>query len=192
MDPDGKNVEVFAHGVRNSVGFDWHPQSKELWFTDNGRDLLGDDIPPDELNNAPKSGMHFGFPYCHGNGIIDPDFNKNKKCEDFTPPALALDAHIASLGMRFYIGSMFPEKYHNQIFIAEHGSWNRTTKNGYRIMLVTLQDNKAIRYEPFATGWLQSGDNVWGRPVDVEMLSDGSLLVSDDYAGTVYRISYGQ
>ena len=189
MNPDGSAVEVMARGVRNTVGFDWQPQNKELWFTDNGRDLLGDDTPPDELNHAPRAGMHFGFPYCHGTDLPDPEFGAKRRCAEFTAPVQNLGPHVASLGMRFYSGSMFPAQYRNQIFIAEHGSWNRSKKIGYRISLVRLQGNKAVAYETFASGWLQ-GESVWGRPADVLVLPDGSLLVSDDYAGAIYRIFY--
>lgn len=189
MTPDGKNVEIFASGIRNSVGFDWHPETKELWFTDNGRDMLGDDMPPDELNRAPQKGMHFGFPYCHGKSISDPKFGEKFPCQDFTPPAQELGPHVAALGMRFYAGGMFPKEYHHQIFIAEHGSWNRSKRIGYRVALVRLRDNQPISYEVFAQGWLQ-GERAWGRPVDVLVMDDGSLLVSDDYADAIYRISY--
>jgi glucose/arabinose dehydrogenase len=187
MNPDGSGQEVFARGIRNTVGFDWDPRTEELWFTDNGRDWLGDDAPPDELNHAPVPGMHFGFPHCHGPGIPDPEFGRNVDCADYTPPARSLGPHVASLGMRFYTGGMFPETYRNQIFIAEHGSWNRSTPLGYRITLVRLEDNRAVSYEPFAEGWLRDGE-AWGRPVDLLVLPDGSLLVSDDRAGAVYRI----
>ncbi|MDX1252675.1 MAG: sorbosone dehydrogenase family protein [Gammaproteobacteria bacterium] len=189
MDADGKNLEIFARGVRNTVGFDWHPATKELWFTDNGRDWLGDNQPPDELNHAPRKGMHFGYPHCHGKDIADPEFSKQRKCSDFTPPAMPLGPHVASLGMRFYTGAMFPEKYRNQIFIAEHGSWNRSVKIGYRITLVQIEGNRAVKYQPFAEGWLQ-GNGAWGRPVDVQVMPDGALLVSDDAADAIYRISY--
>ncbi len=192
MKPDGSGVEIYAHGVRNSVGFDWHPETKELWFTDNGRDWLGDDIPPCELNHAPKAGMNFGFPYCHGKDIKDPEFGSERSCSEFTPPAQELGPHVAPLGMRFYTGKMFPKDYAGQIFIAEHGSWNRTERIGYRVMLVRLQDSKAVSYEVFARGWLDEDGNIRGRPVDILQLPDGSLLVSDDYAGAVYRISYKQ
>ena len=189
----GSAPEVFARGVRNSVGFDWHPETKELWFTDNGRDWLGDDMPPDELNHAPRADMHFGYPYCHGGSWPDPEFGrksgKSAPCADFTPPAQKLGPHVASLGMRFYTGSQFPAQFRNQIFIAEHGSWNRSQKIGYRIALVRLQGSKAVGYETFAEGWLD-GDRVWGRPADVLVLPDGSLLVSDDHAGAIYRITY--
>ncbi len=187
--PDGSQMEIFARGVRNSVGFDWHPLTGELWFTDNGRDWLGDDLPPDELNYAPRQGLHFGFPYCHGGDIPDPEFGKKRSCKQFQPPAMRLGPHVAALGMRFYTGRQFPREYWNQIFIAEHGSWNRTEPIGYRVTLVRLKDNRAVRYEVFAEGWLQNGERK-GRPVDVEILPDGSMLVSDDYADAIYRITY--
>jgi glucose/arabinose dehydrogenase len=187
--PQGGQPEIVARGVRNTVGFDWHPKTRELWFTDNGRDWLGDDAPPDELNRAPKAGLHFGFPYCHAGTIADPEFGKARPCSQFTPPARTLGPHVAALGMRFYTGTMFPEAYRNQIFIAEHGSWNRSQPLGYRVTLVRLQGDKAVSYEPFAQGWLEGGE-AWGRPVDVEVMPDGSLLVSDDRAGAIYRITY--
>jgi glucose/arabinose dehydrogenase len=189
MNNDGSDLEVFAHGVRNTVGFDFHPTTKELWFTDNGRDWLGDNLPPDELNHAPQNGMHFGFPYLHGKDIIDPEFGAGVDISQFTKPVQELGPHVAALGMRFYTGSMFPNEYKNQIFIAEHGSWNRSEKIGYRIMLVRLNGNTAKSYEPFAEGWLK-GESVSGRPVDVQQMPDGSLLISDDYAGVIYRITY--
>jgi glucose/arabinose dehydrogenase len=191
MNDDGTGFEKFASGVRNTVGFTWHPTTHELWFTDNGRDLLGDDIPFDELNTAPKAGMNFGYPYFHSGTIKDPEFGGTHTASEFTPPAINLGPHVASLGLKFYTGKMFPSKYKNQIFIAEHGSWNRTKKSGYRVSLVTLKNNKAKTYEPFATGWLdETKDVAWGRPVDVLVLPDGSMLVSDDRAGVIYRISY--
>lgn len=189
MNADGSGTEVYARGVRNSVGFDWQPQTGELWFTDNGRDMLGDDLPADELNHAPRAGMHFGYPYCHGGDLPDPEFGGRRSCQEFTPPAQKLGPHVASLGMRFYTGTMFPPEYRNQIFIAEHGSWNRSKKIGYRVTLVRLQGSKAIAYQPFASGWL-NGESAWGRPSDVLVLPDGSLLVADDYAGAIYRIIY--
>lgn len=189
MAADGSNLEVIARGVRNTVGFDWHPITGELWFTDNGRDWLGDDKPPDELNRVPKTGLHFGFPHWHGRDIPDPTFGKKRRKDEFVPPEMELGAHVAALGMRFYTGTMFPAHYRNQIFIAEHGSWNRTLPVGYRITLVRLSNNRAVSYEPFAQGWLRNG-NVWGRPVDLQVMPDGSLLVSDDKAGAIYRISY--
>jgi glucose/arabinose dehydrogenase len=181
--------EIVERGIRNTVGFDWHPRTHELWFTDNGRDMLGDDIPPDELNHATKAGMNFGFPYCQAGRIADPELGRKHACSEFTPPARELGPHVAALGMRFYTGTMFPESYRNQIFIAEHGSWNRSTPIGYRVTLVRLQGDKAVSYEPFATGWLQ-GSESWGRPVDVQVMPDGALLVSDDRSGAIYRISY--
>ncbi len=189
MRPDGTGLEPFARGIRNTVGFDWHPNTRELWFTDNGRDWLGDDSPPDELNHAPRPGMHFGFPYCHGEHIPDPEFGARRQCSQFTPPAKTLGPHVAALGMRFYTGTMFPESYRQQIFIAEHGSWNRTTPIGYRITLVRLEKDRPLSYEPFAEGWWQ-GSKAWGRPVDVLVMPDGSLLVSDDRADVIYRIRY--
>ncbi len=189
MNPDGTAFEIFARGIRNTVGFDWDPRTRELWFTDNGRDYLGDDAPPDELNHAPKSGINFGFPYCHGGDIADPDFGFKHPCQEFTPPAQKLGPHAASLGMRFYTGEMFPADYRRQMFIAEHGSWNRSRKIGYRVTVVRLEEGNAVSYTPFAEGWKQ-GESCWGRPVDVEVWTDGSLLVSDDYAGAIYRITY--
>ncbi len=189
MKPDGARLEIFAHGVRNTVGFDWHPKTGELWFTDNGRDWLGDDMPPDELNHAPKQGLHFGFPYCHGKNIPDPEFGNSRKCEELIPPAIELGPHVGALGMRFYTGRMFPDEYQNQIFIAEHGSWNRSTPIGYRVTLVRLDNHRPMKYEVFAEGWLQGG-RAWGRPVDVLVMPDGALLVSDDEADAIYRISY--
>jgi len=189
MRPDGTRLEIFARGVRNTVGFDWDPKTHELWFTDNGRDRLGDDLPPDELNHAPKQGLHFGFPYCHGKKISDPEFGRTRTCEEFIPPAIELGPHVAALGMRFYTGKMFPSEYHNQIFIAEHGSWNRSAPIGYRVTLVRLENHRPLKYEVFAEGWLQ-GSRAWGRPVDLLVMPDGGMLVSDDEAGVIYRISY--
>lgn len=189
MKPDGTRLEIFARGVRNTVGFDWDPKTHELWFTDNGRDWLGDDLPPDELNYAPKQGLHFGFPYCHGKKISDPEFGKTRTCEEFIPPAIELGPHVAALGMRFYTGKMFPGEYRNQIFIAEHGSWNRSAPIGYRVTLVRLENHRPLKYEVFAEGWLQ-GARAWGRPVDLLVMPDGGMLVSDDEAGVIYRISY--
>jgi len=191
MKPDGSELEIFAHGVRNTVGFDWHPETRALWFTDNGRDWMGDDLPPDELNRAPVKGLNFGFPYRHGGTIPDPEYGGKRSCGEFVPPAITLGPHVAALGMRFYKGTMFPARYRNQIFIAEHGSWNRTTPIGYRITLVRLDGNGAVSYETFAEGWLKEG-KAWGRPVDVLVMPDGALLISDDRAGAIYRISYRQ
>ena len=190
LDPDGKNFEVFAHGIRNTVGFDWHPQTGEIFFTDNGRDMLGDDVPPEELNNAPKAGMHFGFPFCHAGEIADPEFGKLRACSEFTPPAWKFPAHVAPLGLRFYRGKQFPSGYQGQLFVAQHGSWNRSTPQGYRVALVKFKDGKPVADEVFAEGWLQANGQVEGRPVDIIELADGSLLMSDDLQGTIYRISY--
>ena len=191
INADGTGYELFAHGIRNTVGFDWHPVTKQIWFTDNGRDNLGDDVPGDELNTAPTAGMNFGYPYCHQGNIPDPEFGKGKNCSDYTPPAKILGAHVAALGMRFYTGTVFPAAYKNAIFIAEHGSWNRSIPIGYRVMVATV-DNDGNVQDPktFADGWLQNERDVLGRPVDIQFLQDGSMLVSDDYNGVVYRISY--
>jgi glucose/arabinose dehydrogenase len=189
---DKPTPEVFAEGVRNSVGFDWDPATQELWFTDNGRDLLGDDAPPDELNHAPRKGMNFGFPYFHAGDIPDPEFKKGT-AKDYEPPAQKLGPHVAALGMSFYTGKQFPEEYRGQILIPEHGSWNRTPQaghTGYRIMRVTLRDNRAVAYEPFITGWLGENNQSWGRPNATLVMPDGSLLISDDQAGVIYRVTY--
>jgi len=189
--PDGTPVDTMARGVRNTVGFDWEPGSGTFWFTDNGRDLLGDDVPPDELNRATVAGRHYGFPACHGGTIVDPVFAKGRDCRMFEPPAIALGPHVAAIGMRFYRGTMFPEEYRGQVFIAEHGSWNRSQKIGYRVSLVRVKDGQAVSYQPFAQGWLQ-GEEAWGRPADVQELPDGSLLVSDEKAGAIYRVTYAR
>ena len=190
LNVETKEVEVYAEGVRNSVGFTWHPTTKELWFTDNGRDHMGDDLPPCELNRSSKPGQHFGFPYCHGGSVPDPDF-KQLSCESFVKPVQPLGAHVAPLGLKFYTGTTFPSEYRHQVFIAEHGSWNRSKKVGYKVSLVKLKGNEALSYEDFATGWLdEETQKAWGRPVDVLNHPDGSLLVSDDWAGVIYRISY--
>ena len=189
LDVASGKIEVVARGVRNSVGFDWEPQSGELWFTDNGRDSLGDDAPPDELNRVSRPGQHFGYPYCHGGTIADPELGRSRRCDAFVPPVQNLGAHVASLGMRFYTGKAFPARYHNAVFIAEHGSWNRSRKSGYQVSVVRLQGNRVVSYEPFITGW-QRGESAWGRPADVLVMPDGSVLVSDDHAGAIYRISY--
>ena len=190
MNPDGSDLEVFARGIRFSVGFDWDPQTRELWFTANGRDNLGDDLPPDTLNHAAKAGFDFGYPYCHAGNVPDPQYGKKRACGEFAQPAQRLPAHVAPLGMRFYTGSQFPPEYRGSIFIAEHGSWNRSSKIGYRVSRVRIENNQAVAYEPFATGFVQAGTTL-GRPADVLVAPDGSLLVSDDYAGAIYRISYG-
>jgi glucose/arabinose dehydrogenase len=191
--PDGTGFEVFARGVRNTVGFTWHPDTRELWFTDNGRDELGDEQPNDELNVAPKAGLHFGYPYCHEGSISDPEFGKGKSCGDYQAPAQKLGAHVAPLGLTFYTGTMFPAQFRKQLFIAQHGSWNRTAAaghNGYRLMVARVEGSKVTGYDLFAEGWLEDRKQAWGRPVDILELPDGSLLVSDDRAHAIYRISY--
>lgn len=190
INSDGTGMEVFASGIRNTVGFDWHPVTKELWFTDNGRDMMGDNVPEDELNRAPQKGMHFGFPYCHQGNVLDPEYGKNKNCSDYVAPAKTLGPHVAALGMRFYTGNMFPADFTNAIFIAKHGSWNRSIPIGYEVSVAKLNGNDVASYTTFAEGWLRPDHSVIGRPVDVQPMPDGSLLVSDDYNGVVYRIVY--
>jgi glucose/arabinose dehydrogenase len=189
---DGSGREIFASGIRNSVGFDWHPETGALWFTDNGRDQLGDDLPPDELNVAPQAGLHFGYPYCHGGDLPDPEFGSKRPCAETEPPAQRLGPHVASLGMRFYTGAAFPPEYRGQIFIAEHGSWNRSVPIGYRVTRVRLgPEGTPVEYAPFITGWLDPGSGAaWGRPVDVLVTPEGDLLVSDDKAGQISRVRY--
>lgn len=193
MDPDGTHYETIARGVRNTVGFAWHPQTHELWFTDNGRDELGDDIPDDKLNRLARVGLDFGFPYCHGGNVADPEFGAGHPCSGFTPPVAKLGAHVAALGMRFYTGAMFPPGYRDSIFIAEHGSWNRSKKVGYRVVRITVDaDGAHAHQDVFAEGWLNPDETEWGRPADVLPLPDGSLLISDDYAGAIYRVTYSK
>jgi len=192
VDPDRGVLETVATGVRNSVGMDFDPVTKELWFTNNGRDWMGDDLPNDTLHHVTRKGMNFGFPFCHQGDLLDDELGKGRSCKEFDPPALKLGAHVAPLGMRFYTGKQFPAEYRNNILIAEHGSWNRTRKAGFNISRVVLDAHgQILKYEPFATGFLQ-GDTFWGRPVDVQIAPDGALLVSDDVAGAIYRISYGK
>ncbi|MEO7066056.1 MAG: PQQ-dependent sugar dehydrogenase [Rhodanobacter sp.] len=189
MNADGTDWQDVARGIRNTVGFDWQPGSKRLWFTDNGRDLLGDNVPSDELNEITSTNPHFGFPYCHQGDVLDPKFGVGKRCQDYVPPVLKLGAHVAALGMRFYSGTQFPASYKGAIFIAEHGSWNRTKKSGYRVMTVRLNGSKVVSYKPLITGF-ERNEKAWGRPVDVQPLPDGSLLVSDDLAGAIYRVTW--
>lgn len=192
MNPDGTGLEVFASGVRNSVGFTWHPTTKQIWFTDNGRDMLGDDVPSCELNTAPKAGLHFGYPYCHEGSVKDDVFGNKRPCSDFVKPADKLGAHVAPLGLKFYTGKMFPSEYANNIIVAEHGSWNRTKKSGYNLTLVKVDAKSNVTgHTLFASGWMDDAtQKVWGRPVDVLVLPDGSMLVSDDQANVIYRITY--
>ncbi|HEX3001555.1 MAG TPA: PQQ-dependent sugar dehydrogenase, partial [Methanoregula sp.] len=189
--PDGTGMQRFASGIRNTVGFDWDPHTGDLWFTDNGRDNLGDDLPPDELNHAASAGMNFGFPAYYGNCMVNPEYSYRVHSADCTPRSLELPAHVATLGMRFYTGTLFPEEYRDAIFIAEHGSWNRKTPIGYQVVTVKMANGSvASPAVPFATGFLGADGTVHGRPVDIEVLPDGSILVSDDYSGRLYRISY--
>ena len=187
----GGKPEIFASGVRNSVGFDFQLGTGELYFTDNGADMMGDDSPPDELNHAPHKGLWFGFPYYGGGGDRTPDFQGREVPRPAVFPVVDFNAHVASLGINFYRGAMFPPAYKGDAFVAEHGSWNRTIPDGYRVMRVRFdrRTKKALGKEIFADGWLQEGIS-WGRPVDVKELGDGSLLISDDRLGALYRITY--
>ena len=189
MNPDGTGRETVARGVRNSVGLAFHPSTGELWFTDNGRDMLGDNLPAGELNRLEREGQHFGFPYCHGGDVSDPEFGERRSCDEFQAPARKLGPHVAPLGLLVYSGPMFPAEYRGSVLIAEHGSWNRSEKIGYRLTLVRMNGNDPQSYEVFAEGWLKNG-RVTGRPVDLLTLEDGSLLVSDDQSGSLYRILY--
>jgi glucose/arabinose dehydrogenase len=192
MNLDGSNPEVIARGVRNTVGFDWNPETKQLYFTDNGRDWMSEDVPEDELNRVTKVGEHFGAPYCLQGNIVDPEFGWGKSCSDYTAPVGLLGPHSAALGMRFYTGKMFPAAYKNQIIVARHGSWNRSKKVGGDVLLVKLNKDGTMKSsEPLVTGFLEDNKYI-GRPVDVLVLKDGSLLVSDDWNGAVYRVSYGK
>ncbi|NII10630.1 PQQ-dependent sugar dehydrogenase [Oleiagrimonas sp. C23AA] len=189
MDADGSHWQDVAYGIRNTVGFDWQPGTHTLYFTDNGRDMMGDDVPSDELNRVDHRGQHFGYPFCHQGDVPDPEYGKGHPCSRYTPPVLKLGAHVAALGMRFYTGTMFPAAYRGAILIAEHGSWNRSTKSGYRVMAVHMHGRKVGAYTPLVTGFEQH-ESAWGRPADVLVLKDGSVLVSDDLAGAIYRITY--
>jgi glucose/arabinose dehydrogenase len=200
MKPDGSNIEVFAEGVRNSVGFDWHPITHELWFTDNGRDMLGDDVPNDELNVAWKRGLHFGFPFCHQGDVADSQFGPQRACSTFEPPVQKLGAHVAALGMTFYTGDMFPANYKNSVIIAEHGSWNRSIPSGYRVMVAHTNGRRVTGYDPLVEGFLPGGAGVTGgrgaaaasigRPADVLQMPDGSILISDDTGNRILRLAY--
>jgi len=188
MLPNGKDLSIYAKGVRNSVGFDWNPKTKVLWFTDNGQDLMGDNLPPDKINRAPKKGLDFGFPFVYGDNIPSPGYKGYPIKGIFTPPVAELQAHVAPLGMTFYRGKTFPKSYWGQMFVAEHGSWNRSSKVGYQVIVVKIKEGKVDSIKPFASGWLQ-GQTAWGRPVDVITMPDGALLISDDQAGVIYRVT---
>ncbi len=192
INPDGTGREIVHSGIRNTVGFTWHPTSGEMWFTDNGRDMMGDDVPECELNHATAPHQHFGYPYCHQGDVADPEFGKKRNCSEFVPPVAKLGPHAAPLGLSFYTGSQFPAQYKNQLLITRHGSWNRTKKSGYDVMLANMDDKGMVSsVTSFITGWLdEAKDDVWGRPVDIEMMPDGSVLISDDFADVIYRVYY--
>lgn len=192
LNPDGSHLEIIARGIRNTVGYDWQPDTHFLYFTENGRDYLGEDVPPDELNKWDSKGQHFGYPYCHAGEIADPEFGMLRKCNEFVAPQWKFKAHMAPLGLRFYRGQQFPDTYRKQLFVAQHGSWNRSKPQGYRVALLRFSKGRVISEQVFADGWLTAHDKVLGRPVDLLELPDGSLLVSDDYAGVIYRIRYKQ
>ncbi len=191
MNADGTDMEIIAHGIRNSVGFDWNPEDNSLWFTNNGRDMLGDDIPSDEINRISEEGEHFGYPYWHAGDVKDPEFGDKRKQNEFTAPKHKPGAHRATLGMRFYTGDMFPGDFQNAMIVAEHGSWNRSEKTGYRVARGKISGTEVDSYETLVEGWLDKAeDEAWGRPVDVMQMPDGALLISDDHAGVIYRLSY--
>jgi glucose/arabinose dehydrogenase len=195
VDPKTGVMEIYASGVRNSVGFDWDPRTKDLWFTNHARDWISDELPHDTLHHAPKKGMNFGYPFCHQGDVLDPEFGKGRTCSEFDAPAARLGAHVAPLGMRFYTGTMFPAEYRNTMFIAMHGSWNRTSKQGYNVMRASVDSSGKVELKPFLDGFLTDANAdppMWGRPVDVLVMKDGALLVSDDYNGIVYRVSYAK
>jgi glucose/arabinose dehydrogenase len=191
MDPDTGSTVIWAHGIRNTVGFDWHPATGQLWFSDNGRDMLGDDIPPEEINVISQPGQHFGYPFVHAKGIKDPEFGDHPRAKGktFSAPLLEIQAHSAALGMDFYDKHQFPPEYTNALFIAEHGSWNRSSKVGYQVSVVKHTTDGNLQYQPFVTGWLE-GEDVSGRPNDVLVTPDGSLLITDDKQGVIYRVRY--
>jgi glucose/arabinose dehydrogenase len=193
-DADGSNMEVIARGVRNTQGFDWHPVTKELWFTDHGRDWMGDDSPEDELNRMSKTGLNFGFPYCHANGVADRDIKKDKPCDGVTLPVSTMGAHAANMGLHFYTGNMFPAEYKNAMFVARKGSWNRTQKSGFDVVTVRADaDGKNPKVTPFVTGFKDDATEAfWGRPAYILQMPDGSLLLSDEQLGAIYRISYAK
>ena len=190
LNPDGSDFEILANGIRNSVGFDWQPNTGYLFFHDNGRDHLGDELPPEELNQWHFRGEHFGYPYCHAGNIPDPDIKRTKACDQTTAPVWKYKAHIAPLGMRFYTGKQFPKSYHHQLLVAQHGSWNREDPMGYQLALIKFENGQPVAEQTFISGWLSHSGEVWGRPVDLLQLNDGSLLISDDKAGAIYRVQY--
>jgi len=190
INADGSGFQILGRGIRNTVGFDWEPSTRHLFFNDNGRDRLGDDIPPDELNQWSGRVSHYGFPYCHGGNIPDPEFAGDKKCGPFKAPVWRYKAHVAPLGMRFYTGSQFPEHYYKQLFVAQHGSWNRSEPQGYQVALVKFRDGEPFNEKPFISGWLKADGTVLGRPVDILQINDGSLLISDDKLGVIYKVEY--
>lgn len=190
LNPDGSGFEIIAKGIRNTVGFDWQPGTDSLFFTDNGRDHLGDDVPHDELNQWAVKGGHFGYPFCHGGDTPDPELAGERKCAEFTPPAWQFKAHVAPLGIRFYQGKQFPAEYQNQLFVAQHGSWNRTEPQGYKVVQIKFKQGQAVAEQDFISGWLQADGSALGRPVDILTLPDGSLLISDDKLGVIYKVSY--
>ena len=191
MNLDGTGMESVVKGMRNTVGFDWHPKTGELWFGDNQRDWLSEDMPLDELNRVTKPGQHFGFPFCHSGIMTDPQFGWGKDCKDYVKPALTIGAHAAPLGMRFYAGKMFPAKYQNAIFLTRHGPWNRSQKYAADVVAVFIDDKGNAKMEPFLTGLVENNGYL-GRPADVMVMKDGSLLVSDDHNGAIYRVTYGK
>ncbi len=190
LNADGSDFEILAGGIRNTVGYDWQPGTGDLFFTENGRDYLGDDLPPDELNRWTKNGQHFGYPYCHGGYIADPELSDGRKCSEFTSPEWKFKAHMAPLGLRFYTGNQFPERFHLQLFVAQHGSWNRSKPHGYRVAVVRFKNGKPYKEQSFISGWLTEDDNVLGRPTDILQMPDGSLLITDDTLGVIYRVEY--
>ncbi len=194
MNPDGSEREIVAHGVRNTVGYDWHPETGEFYFTDNGRDMMGDTTPECELNKLTEAGQHFGYPYCHQGNVSDPEFGDQFPCEDFVAPIELMGPHVAPLGMRFYTGSQFPSEYQGEIFVALHGSWNRSPEAGHigaQVVLVKEEGGQSQGKQVFIDGFLMKSSNqYWGRPVDMIFLADGSMLLSDDMSGTVYRVWY--
>lgn len=192
INPDGSGFEILAQGIRNTVGFDWEPRTHHLFFNDNGRDYLGDDVPADELNQWTGDSEHYGFPYCHAGNIPDPDLAGDMKCGQFKGPVWRYKAHVAPLGMRFYTGSQFPENYYKQLFVAQHGSWNRSQPQGYQVVQIKFSSSEPIGEQSFVSGWLTPEGKALGRPVDILQTADGSLLISDDQLGVIYKVEYKQ